>query len=73
MYSYGGFSSQDRSDLIAVLGPRLVGIPANNIRAFLKAMAGRRFSDWQADEDELRGARLRRRYHHNGPHHSSAA
>ena len=55
-----GFSSQDASDLLAVLGPRLVGIPANKIRAFLKAMAGRRFSDWQSEEHELRAARRRR-------------
>ena len=68
-----GFASQDASDLLAVLGPRLVGIPANRIRAFLKAMAGRRFSDWQAEEDERRAARRRRRDHRDGPHHRSAA
>lgn len=56
-----GFSSQDASDLLAVLGPRLVGIPANRIRTFLKAMAGRRFSDWQAEQDTLTAAR--RRHH----------
>lgn len=67
-----GFSSQDASDLLAVLGPRLVGIPANRIRAFLKAMAGRRFSDWQSEEDELRAAR-RRRAHPGGDRRSSAA
>jgi hypothetical protein len=54
--SGAGFLSQDTSDLLAVLGPRLVGIPANNIRAFLKAMAGWRLSEWQAEEDELRAA-----------------
>jgi hypothetical protein len=55
-----GFSSQDASDLLAVLGPRLVGIPANRIRTFLKAMAGRRFSTWQSEEDERRAARRHR-------------
>ena len=54
-----GYSSQDASDLLAVLGPRLVGIPANRIRTFLKAMAGRRFSTWQSEEDEQRAARRR--------------
>jgi hypothetical protein len=54
-----GYSSQDASDLLAVLGPRLVGIPANRIRTFLKAMAGRRFSTWQSEEDEHRAARRR--------------
>jgi hypothetical protein len=52
-----GWSSQDASDLLAVLGPHLVGIPANRIRAFLKAMQGRRFSDLQADADAARAAR----------------
>jgi hypothetical protein len=68
-----GFSSQEASDLLAVLGPRLVGIEANHIRAFLKTMAGRRFSDWQREENELRAARQRGRDHHDGPDRSSAA
>jgi hypothetical protein len=68
-----GFSSQDASDLLAVLGPRLVGIPANRIRTFLKAMAGRRFSDWQAENNELRAIRRRRRGHDDDRHGSSAA
>lgn len=68
-----GFSSQDASDLLAVLGPRLVGIPANRIRAFVKAMAGRRFSSWQAQEDQQRAARRRRRHHPGGPSHPAAA
>nr|WP_203790978.1 hypothetical protein [Actinoplanes rishiriensis] len=55
-----GWSSQEASDLLAVLGPHLVGIPANRIRAFLKAMQGRRFSDLQADADAARAARRRR-------------
>ncbi|WP_338596948.1 GP88 family protein [Saccharopolyspora sp. SCSIO 74807] len=49
-----GWSSQDASDLLAVLGPHLVGIPANNIPHFLKRLAGRRFSEWQADLDAHR-------------------
>ena len=54
-----GWSSQDRSDLLAVLGPRLVGIPANRIPAYLKRLAGRRFSQWQADVDAARAERPR--------------
>ena len=68
-----GFSSRDASDLLAVLGPWLVGMPANRIRAFLKAMGGRRFSDWQAEEDELRAVRRRRHDNNDGQHHSNAA
>lgn len=56
-----GWSSQDACDLLAVLGPPLVGIPANRIPRFLRRMAGRRFSDWQADVDTARAARRRRR------------
>jgi hypothetical protein len=52
-----GWSSQEASDLLAVLGPRLVGIPANRIRTFLKTMHGRRFSDWQVDADAARAGR----------------
>lgn len=41
-----GYLSQDASDLLAVLLPTTrVGIPANNIRAFNKKLAGRRFSE----------------------------
>lgn len=54
-----GFASQEASDLLAVLGPRLVGVPANNIPHFLKRMAGRRFSEWQAEADGKRAARRR--------------
>nr|WP_203841829.1 hypothetical protein [Actinoplanes humidus] len=43
-----GWSSQRASDLLAVLGPPLVGMSASRIPAFLKRMAGRRFSTWQA-------------------------
>lgn len=56
-----GWSSQEASDLLAVLGPRLVGIPANRIPHFLKLLGGRRFSQWQAEVDaERRERRLRR-------------
>ncbi|NMO57787.1 hypothetical protein HH310_42325 [Actinoplanes sp. TBRC 11911] len=68
-----GWSSQEASDLLAVLGPSLVGIPANRIRAFLKTMAGRRFSQWQAEEDTHRRARRERRTGQAGASHASAA
>ena len=42
--------------VLVVLGPRLVGITANRMRTFLKAMASRRFSICQAEEDEQRAA-----------------
>jgi hypothetical protein len=41
-----GYISQDASDLLAVLLPtNKIGIPANNIPAFNKKLAGRRFSE----------------------------
>jgi hypothetical protein len=41
-----GYTSQDESDLLAVLLPTTrVGIPANNISAFRRRLAGRRFSE----------------------------
>lgn len=52
-----GWSSQEASDLLAVLGPRLVGIPANRIPAFIRRMDGRRFSQWQAETGAGRSAR----------------
>ncbi|MCI2420058.1 hypothetical protein MOQ72_21690 [Saccharopolyspora sp. K220] len=52
-----GWSSQEASDLLAVLGPHLVGIPANNIPHFVKKLAGRRFSEWQAEVDAHRRTR----------------
>lgn len=55
-----GWSSQEASDLLAVLGPRLVGVPANRIPHFLKRLNGRRFSEWQSEEDEQQRARGRR-------------
>jgi Gene product 88 len=54
-----GWSSQQAFDLLAVLGPRLVGVPANNIPAFRKRLADRRFSQWQAEDTERRSRRLR--------------
>lgn len=44
-----GFSSQEASDLLAVLGPPRVGIPANRIPGFLKILNGRRFSEVEAE------------------------
>lgn len=44
-----GWHSQEASDLLAVLGPRLVGIPANRIPHFLKLLKGRTFRSWQAE------------------------
>lgn len=49
-----GWSSQEDSDLLAVLGPRLVGVPANRIPAVLKRMNGRRFSQWQSEDTRSR-------------------
>ncbi len=54
-----GYADQSDSDLLAVLGPRLVGIPANNIPQFRRRQAGRRFRDWQAEEDAQRRERAR--------------
>ncbi|GAA5109868.1 GP88 family protein [Haloechinothrix salitolerans] len=55
-----GWSSQEASDLLAVLGPRLVGIPANRIPHFLKRLNGRRFSEWQTEVDAERADRRAR-------------
>jgi hypothetical protein len=52
-----GFTSQDASDLLAVTGPPLVGIPANNIPHFNKILAGRTFAQWQAETTTARAAR----------------
>lgn len=49
-----GWNSQHASDLLAVLGPPLVGIPANRIAAFQAIQAGRRFSRWQQQADAAR-------------------
>jgi hypothetical protein len=41
-----GYSSQDQSDLLAILLPTTrIGIPANNIPQFNKKLNGRRFSE----------------------------
>ncbi|GLZ37858.1 hypothetical protein Acsp05_14820 [Actinokineospora sp. NBRC 105648] len=49
-----GWASQEASDLLAVLGPRLVGVPANRIPHYLRRLRGRRFSQWQAEVDAER-------------------
>jgi len=54
-----GWSSQEASDLLAVLGPRLVGVPANRIPHFLRRLDGRRFSESQAEADAERTIRRR--------------
>lgn len=46
-----GWHSQEANDLLAVLGPRLVGIPANRIPHFLARLRGRTFRSWQAEVD----------------------
>ncbi|MFD8716920.1 hypothetical protein ACFV2H_02520 [Streptomyces sp. NPDC059629] len=56
-----GWHSQEASDLLAVLGPRLVGIPANRIPHFLKRLSGRTFRSWQAEVDAERHAQRPRR------------
>ncbi len=44
--SAAGYASQDANDLLAILLPtNRIGIPANNIPAFNKKIAGRRFSE----------------------------
>ncbi|AUI58988.1 hypothetical protein B1H26_21835 [Amycolatopsis sp. BJA-103] len=50
-----GWHSQAESDLLAVLGPAPVGIPANRIPRFTRLQNGRRWSDWQADTAAERG------------------
>ncbi|MGP4112969.1 GP88 family protein [Streptomyces sp. 4N509B] len=52
-----GWHSQEASDLLAVLGPTLVGIPANRIPHYLKRLAGRTFRGWQAEVDAARASR----------------
>jgi hypothetical protein len=55
-----GWHSQASSDLLAVLGPAPVGIPANNITRFKAVQAGRRWSAWQAATDAARRERVER-------------
>ncbi|MGH3937409.1 MAG: GP88 family protein [Pseudonocardiaceae bacterium] len=52
-----GWSSQHHCDLLAVLGPPLVGVGANNIPAYRTRLNGRRFSHWQADVDAKKKTR----------------
>lgn len=59
-----GWASQEANDLLAVLGPRLVGVPANRIPAAVRRMAGRRFSEWQAASDAAADERRARRRAH---------
>jgi len=40
-----------------LLGPHLVGIPANRLPAFLRQQGGRRFSHWQHQADAERSRR----------------
>lgn len=42
-----GWHSQTGSDLLAVLGPAPVGIPANNIPRYRNRQGGRTFAQWQ--------------------------
>lgn len=52
-----GWHSQEASDLLAVLGPRLVGIPANRIPHFVKKQDGRTFRSWQMEATASRTRR----------------
>ena len=48
-----GYMSQDESDLLAILLPTTrVGIPQNNIKHFIKRMAGRTFGELQSERRE---------------------
>ncbi|MGH3938695.1 MAG: GP88 family protein [Pseudonocardiaceae bacterium] len=57
--STAGWSSQQSSDLLAVLGPRLVGVAANQIPASRK-LGGRRISQWQTQANTDRNTRRAR-------------
>lgn len=46
-----GWNSQDGSDLLAVLGPTPVGVPANRIPHLRHRQGRRTFRSWQADTD----------------------
>ncbi|MEV6404154.1 hypothetical protein AB0M58_14565 [Streptomyces bobili] len=52
-----GYSSQTRSDLLAVDGPPHVGIPANNIRHLRKRQGDLSFGQIEADLRRTRQAR----------------
>ena len=62
-----GWHSQAESDLLAVLGPAPVGIPANNISRFRAKQAGRRWSQWQAGVEAARAQRLTRNLNADSP------
>lgn len=56
-----GYTSQDESDLLAILLPTTrIGIPANNIVHFNKKMAGRSFSQLQHEREEKTAAKVAR-------------
>lgn len=55
-----GYTSQAASDLLAVLGPARVGIPANNISRLRKRQAGASFGELQEEADAVRAGRLAR-------------
>jgi hypothetical protein len=44
-----GWHSQDDSDLLAVLGPAPVGIPANNIPQYRRRQGARTLREWQTE------------------------
>ncbi len=54
-----GWNSQDASDLLAVLGPAPVGIPANNIPQFRRRQGNRTLAQWQAERDRRRVSKPR--------------
>jgi hypothetical protein len=58
-----GWYSQLGDDRLAVRGPAPVGMSANNIPHYLRAMGGNRFSELQAQRDDQRSARRARRSH----------
>ncbi|MFE3173084.1 hypothetical protein ACFXPA_36090 [Amycolatopsis sp. NPDC059090] len=55
-----GWHSQEELDLLAVLGPTPVGIPANNIARYKALQAGRRWSHWQTAVNAARRDRIER-------------
>lgn len=56
-----GYADQSASDLLAVLGPRKVGIPANNITHLRRRQEGRSFGALQQLADAARAERRARR------------
>ncbi|NML55172.1 hypothetical protein HHL19_35400 [Streptomyces sp. R302] len=50
-----GYTSRgDLGDLVSILGPRRVGLPANNIKHLKTKQAGKRFSELQRERDKRR-------------------